>query len=51
VNLGKTILEGDVDEKWISVEIAAKEYDQIILDLIHREISGEYHVTTMTHFM
>jgi hypothetical protein len=40
VNLGKSIIEGDLDGKWSDVENAIKEYDQIILDLVASEITG-----------
>ena len=39
-NLGNTIVEGDLDCRWIELETAIKEYDQIILDLIASEITG-----------
>jgi hypothetical protein len=44
VNLGKSVTVGnDVDDKWTDVDIAVKEYDQIILDLVAVEITGTLH--------
>jgi hypothetical protein len=40
VNLGKSVIGSDVDDKWTDVDIAVKEYDQIILDLVAVEITG-----------
>jgi hypothetical protein len=39
-NLGNSIVEEDLECRWIELETAIKEYDQIILDLIASEITG-----------
>jgi hypothetical protein len=48
-NLGNSIVEGDLDCRWIEVEAAIKEYDQIILDLIASEITGKYDSAPSDH--